>query len=153
MDSGWAVVLGAAIALVGSAIVPWARDAVTDRRTRELDRQKALANASEEVVRLAAWRFEPIANLNWQHETSKRGLALTRLGLLLNRGEVEIQELVERAFTSLAGEDGQFRAGVYLRMASRLREWHRGEISARDAWDTFAAEVDAEERERDARVK
>lgn len=43
MNSAWAVVLGAAIALVGSSVIPWVRDAI--------DRRGAERTAAETVVR------------------------------------------------------------------------------------------------------
>lgn len=50
MDSGWAVVLGAVIALTGSAIVPWIREALSDRRRRAADARERLVVAIVDLV-------------------------------------------------------------------------------------------------------
>lgn len=50
MDSGWAVVMGAAIALVGSSIIPWIRDTAAERSARTLAQQQYLRDAVIEML-------------------------------------------------------------------------------------------------------
>lgn len=51
LDSGIAVIIGALIALTGSAVVPWVRETLKDRQVQKRDRQQRLR---ESVVRVLA---------------------------------------------------------------------------------------------------
>lgn len=51
VDSGLAVIVGALIAITGSALVPWVRETLKERHDQHRDRQKSLR---ESVVRVLA---------------------------------------------------------------------------------------------------
>lgn len=50
MDSGLAVVLGAVIALAGSSLIPWLRESLSERRTREERRRQERDDALVELL-------------------------------------------------------------------------------------------------------
>lgn len=50
MNSGWAVVLGAVIALMGSAIIPWIRDSRTAARRRREDAETRRNTAIVDLI-------------------------------------------------------------------------------------------------------
>ncbi|GAB6859090.1 hypothetical protein [Microbacterium xylanilyticum] len=54
MDSGWAVVLGAVIALAGSAIIPWIREGTEAQRARAEAQKEGLQSAIVELLSVNA---------------------------------------------------------------------------------------------------
>jgi len=137
MDSGWAVILGAVIALIGSSVVPWVRDALGDRRVQA---RAATGRRHDAVVSL----LEANSSLGFAFaiQDNDRTLAAVKA-----RSRAAVQLLLElppreRAILSnvidntapipLAATDGIPPAIKIRVLQAVLLEWAREEISTDD---------------------
>jgi hypothetical protein len=130
MDSGWAVVLGAAIALVGSAIVPWIREAVTERARSTAASRHELADAIHGVIEQGAALFaydDPAIRL------ANSELAVARFTMLITVEKKDIATLVQVAINEIQMPHGSHRAAAYVALSAILPDWFRGELSAPEA--------------------
>jgi hypothetical protein len=149
MDSAWAVIVGAAIALLGSVVTPWIREAVEgkrrraeivreDERVRKHELGVAIHNFMEALVDEFAGR--EINSLD-QVALSKRSLMTTLdLGLLLESPDMPIATVAASAAGMVAmGNDVSLTAVNSL--TSVLSAWRRGQISAWEALDAYRADT------------
>ncbi len=133
MDTGWAVVLGASIGLFGSAVVPWLRDALTQRGQVRLKRRQELADAIRHFIDVGAGRFEQEPTSIPQIEASTASLAL-----LLTKDETPIARLVAHTADLIEADRLSDRASEAFYMATVvLPKWYRGEMKADEAEDMF----------------
>ncbi|WP_146008228.1 hypothetical protein [Microbacterium sp. UMB0228] len=139
MDSGWAVVLGAVIALAGSSVIPWIREALASARLRKERSQERLNDAIVELLAINAGMATAVvtANGNKLAEVySERQRAAARLLLEVPAPErQDIGDVLDHALPS-PKPDGDPQALVLhtthaLQMT--LVEWVSGELRAADA--------------------
>lgn len=108
MDSGIALVLGAVIALTGSALIPWAREALTARR---VSRERNADRLYDAIVELLAVNAEmAVALISTKSDAlgavySERQRASTRLLLAVPKPDREsISDLLGDALPTPDGE-------------------------------------------------
>ena len=149
MNSAWAVIVGAAIALVGSVATPWIREAVEgNRRRAEIVREDARVRKQELGVAIHNF-MEALVEQFAGHERegvdqvalSKRSLMTSLdLGLLLESPDMPIATVVASAAGTVAtGNDAALKAVNSL--TSVLSAWRRGQISAWEALDSYRADT------------
>jgi hypothetical protein len=142
MDSGWAVVLGAGIALLGTAFVPWLKDAF-DRRVRLNDEHnRALTEAIREVIECAIeWTLLPKHNSVPMRRTigAREYRAVAWLELLLNKRERPILNLILDAMSDIRTiHTDPISAEISIAaLMTQLGDWHRGMTTASEAHDRF----------------
>lgn len=149
MDSGWAVILGAVIALIGSSVVPWIRDASEGRRAQA---RATTARRHDAVVSL----LEANSALGFAFAVADNDRTLTAVQA---RSRAAVQLLLElppreRAILSnvidntaplpLAATDGVLPAIKIRVLQAVLLEWAREEISANDLPKKYAKEIQSE---------
>ena len=132
MDSGWAVILGAFIALTGSALIPWLRDSRAEARARE---ERAAVRRREALVDLIAKNSDIGMALTFEDTPAllaafgPRSEAATRL--LLEVTDEERKELLPLLQGSVPLRDGEDQGIVGLKMNSLqtvLVRWASGEL-------------------------
>lgn len=151
MDQGWAVVVGAVIALVGAIGAPWLRDAVTRRRSMERERQELLRDAIAEHLDAVILAHGRSASASERTDLILRAhVAGVKLALLLNSKEVIIEQIGEEAIALApaidTGEDVRIK-GLVLVTAYQMTVlgWVRGEIPTshvRGAYNSWCVELD-----------
>lgn len=98
MDSGWAVVLGATIALVGSAIVPWIREATGRRTSQNSARRNSLQKLIPRILELITQHIENVHMKMWaQNLAAKETRAMVQLSLLLRPDEWKVAAILMQA--------------------------------------------------------
>ncbi|CAI7654444.1 unnamed protein product [Penicillium discolor] len=139
MDSGWAVVLGAVIALAGSSVIPWIREALASARLRKERSQERLNDAIVELLAINAGMATAVVTANGNklaEAYSERQRAAARLLLEVPAPErQDIGDVLDHALPS-PKPDGDPQALVLhtthaLQMT--LVEWVSGELRAADA--------------------
>ena len=135
MDSGWAVVLGAAIALIGSAVIPWIREAATRKQISAHETQSAVSRATLAVIREGA-RFHA-----GNSQIGRREFVIARFRMLVPAEDRDISKLVELAFTSISDPDRDIRGTAYVAMADMLPAWFRHEQKASQLLSDFQREM------------
>jgi hypothetical protein len=134
MDSGWALVIGAGIALFGSAIVPWVKETIQAERREEAERRAALASAIAAVAdHLSAVGKRVVRSKGWANERIDAIAALLKLGLLLKPDEVAIERMSDAALTAVSQGKGR-SVGLYLQLVG---QWYRGEIKPDEAFGLY----------------
>ncbi len=134
MDSGWALVIGAGIALIGSAVVPWIRESLQSRRREEGERRAELAIAITAVANhLSAVGKRVVRKKPWTNQRIDAVASVLKLGLLLKPQEVAIERMTDAAL--LAVTKGKNRSvGLYLQL---MGKWYRGEIKPGAALEMY----------------
>ncbi|NVN00775.1 hypothetical protein [Arthrobacter sp. SDTb3-6] len=162
MNSAWAIVVGAIIALVGSVVTPWIREALeTKRRQAEIDREDvhvrkqetgvAIRNLMEAFMEQYTARGIP----GYDAATlAKRSLMTTLdLGLLLVLSDLAIAPIVSSA-GEVISTGSPSAPKVIDSLTSVLTAWRRGQISDWEALDAYRRDtglevfVENEERHR-----
>lgn len=142
MDSGWAVVLGAFIALTGSALIPWLRDSRAEARAAK---ERAVTRRREAIVDLIARNSAIGVALTFNDKQTllaayeARDEAATRL--LLEVDEAERKELLPLIQRSVPTRDSDDQAVIGLKMHSLqsvLVKWASGEIATADLRKKYA---------------
>ncbi|MGX5681105.1 hypothetical protein [Schumannella luteola] len=102
MQEGWAVVVGAAIALLGSVLAPWVTSRVDGDRSRRQARRDALRAAIGDHIELIVR-----ANAAGQSPDERRAsfnlasVAGSRLALLLEDREVAVEDIGDHTLEAL----------------------------------------------------
>lgn len=132
MDNGWAVVIGATIALIGSAVVPWIREQLTARERLRRERRTALADAIRDLIAVSGACLEEGMNaLKFAAEVEP---VRARLSLLLDSSESEIDEFTMSAIRAMMRhEDDRIAAIGFVHLSRSLPRWLRGELSPKEA--------------------
>ncbi|MFJ4174016.1 hypothetical protein [Microbacterium sp. NPDC089696] len=124
------------IALIGSALVPWLREAFTERRAerRRIDRAKeqAIKDIVHALTKLAGSyaTLEPDERLRQEEAVQD---ALTSLELILTLKEQPIASLLEQAFRDAATQDPSLRAVSKGATPPVLGAWFRGGVTPEEA--------------------
>lgn len=128
MDSGWAVVIGAVVAFVGTVVGPVILDSRTRRSERENARRTEIAALIPELIELL-WMLPK--------EAAHRGEAgkLMRLSVLLNADEAPIA----RIFVGAATPPNRTHSPSQGALSEVIPDWFRGAITPRQAAERFAA--------------
>ncbi|MEV8250488.1 hypothetical protein AB0O87_06150 [Microbacterium sp. NPDC076768] len=136
MDSGWAVVLGAVIALAGSAVIPWIREARAAQRRQEQLSADRLRDAIVELLAVNAGMAMAVISINTEVLRStyaERQRAATRLLLEVPPHERQhisglLSEALPTPTATGGGEPGT------LHMTHALQEvlvlWASGQLDA-----------------------
>lgn len=132
MDQGWAVVLGAIIALTGSALVPWIRDSVTAKGVRDREREERVRGA---VVDLLSANAAQAASLTTGEDgpfvaaVADRARAAAALLIELSAEDREgLTPAIQSG--SASGDDARYQIAA---LQSVLTAWAAGDLSSGDA--------------------
>ena len=139
MDSGWAVILGAIIALSGSSLLPWWRESRAAARQRiELAEQ----TRGDTLVELLAKNFAMAAALvigdaaTVQSSYEARERAGTRLLLTLDQTErLFIRDLLTAAIP--IADDTKLSSGMATALQDVMLRWAAGEVPANETKDMY----------------
>ncbi len=152
MNSAWAIVVGAIIALTGSVATPWIREALeTRRRQAEIDREDVRVRKQETGVAIRnlmeAFMDQYAAHGVPGYDAAalvKRSLMMTLdLGLLLDGLDLAIAPIVSSAGEVIAtGSPSALKAINSL--TSVLTAWRRGQVSGWEALDAYRCDTDLE---------
>jgi len=140
MDEGWAVVLGAVIALTGSALVPWVRDALNARATHRRELQERIRAAVIDLLGAnAAQAAAMIADDDGAFYTALESRGRAAAALLL---ELPADERRGIAATIALGSPGRSNGRVSaLALQHALTAWASGDVSAADSEQVYRSEV------------
>ena len=133
MQEGWAVVIGAAIALVGSIGAPWLTGRVDAGRRRREARRDALRLAIGDFIELTVRAYaggQDAEQRRMSHNLAS--VAATRVALLLEGDEAVIEQIGDEALDAAVlrppgDPEGMMRLGAYQ---SAVHRWFRGELPA-----------------------
>jgi len=155
MDSGWAAVIGAGIALLGSVFAPWLKDSLERRHLQHEGNRSAISKsllritAAAPAVALArleaahsdgAAQAEGVkAMVNFALKQSESSEAVFELGLLLSARDTPLETMARSVLTAAASKD-DFSVEVICFTQAAAR-WYRTELSAKEALSTFEADV------------
>lgn len=140
MDNGWAVVLGAAIALIGSALIPWVREAMQASRTEKARVDRAIETGIREVVH----SLMTIANSRPMSITEIGKLEIeaqdtvTSFELLLRADDHPLTSTLDLAFTDAASKDERLRILAKAAMPIYLTGWRNGVYSPREVKEKYS---------------
>lgn len=143
MDSGWAVVLGAFIALTGSALIPWLRDSRAEARARK---ERAETRRRDAVIDLIARNsgiaiavtFTDQATLLRAFEA--RDEAATRLLLEVEEAERdELLPLLQGSIPSRQGQDLSVMRTKSIALQNVLVRWASGELETAKLRSTYGS--------------
>jgi hypothetical protein len=150
MDSGWAVVVGAFIGLLGSmagavltpvlvARVERSRDRKSVAREDARERLAALGDAITEVLTALLDQFTGVTGATpgeVVHLLKRSMLAMLALGLLLSDDDQPIASIVASAHL-LVLEDAPIAMNCLTALTSALPAWRRGVLSGWEALDSY----------------
>jgi hypothetical protein len=156
MDSGWAIVIGAAIALLGSVFAPWLKDTI-DRRNRQLESNRSAVAASLQLIATATpaaalARLEMLRNdLDGERQATTHAAArlqitklyeaqnsVFELGLLLTTKDAPIETMARMVVNAAQRDDFAVELHCFIRFAA---SWYRGDLSAEAALTLFRNDV------------
>ena len=139
MDQGWAVVLGAVIALTGSSVLPWVREAATAKGVRDRDRADRIRLA---VIDLLSANAAQAAALTTKEDgafvtaVADRGRAAAALLIELPAEDREgLAPAIQAG--SASGDDARYKLGALQHV---LTAWIAGDVSSADAEKSCRAE-------------
>ncbi|KZE90629.1 hypothetical protein [Microbacterium sp. TNHR37B] len=142
MDQGWAVVLGAVVALTGSSLIPWARESFRDRAERKRQREVRLREAVVDVLAAnaaqgSALTFDNDADLHVAFEARARAVAR----LLIEADSAERRGL---SAALNAAAPGRSDTGERIRALQLvLTAWAGGDMSAESLESEYRKELQA----------
>ncbi|WP_137750131.1 hypothetical protein [Microbacterium sp. SGAir0570] len=146
MDSGWAVVLGAVIALIGSSVVPWIRESLAERsrakRAQEERRRTAMIDVIETTSAGAAALImddDPAFLAAY----SARTAAVTRL--MLECDEADRRHLW-KVNTRAAGKSRRNAPEAARAFHLVMVDWYAGTVPADKLLERFDEELREAER-------
>jgi hypothetical protein len=143
MDSGTAVVYGAAIALVGSAVIPWIREEVQQRgqRRREYDRElrAATRDAMQGLNEMFYVYGTPIKAKNAIHQQVQR----LWLAMVVRRQDRPISHLIDRVASNLVEPDEYVRLASIKALADVLPQWFRRECKTSEVVRLYEREYES----------
>ncbi len=147
MDSGWAVVLGAVIALIGSSVVPWVRESLAERSQATRARDERRRTAMVEVIETTS---AGVAALMMDDDPafvsaySARSAAMTRL--MLECDEADRRHLWD-VNTRAAGKSRRNAPEAARAFHLVMMDWYAGIVPAEELLARFDKELrNAEER-------
>ncbi|WP_022886394.1 hypothetical protein [Glaciibacter superstes] len=134
MDSGWSVIIGAAIALIGAFLGAWAQSLFTARaqsaQARRQLRTEAIREVTISLVELEAAIREGEPRL--EAASNRMNGAVIALGLSLKRGERGALTFVQNAFEHLMSRNCPEPAHVLDIVSLTLLGWNRGGLKLKD---------------------
>jgi hypothetical protein len=139
MNSAWAIVIGAAIALVGSIGAPWVKEAVERRSRRTESRREQLQVAIEEFVD----HIGTIIGDRAAGVATSRSLALstaTRIALLLDEKDAVVDQMLPAVV--IAATQGLHESAALGAFQASIHPWYRGDLSAQAALDMFVENLE-----------
>lgn len=138
LDSGWALIFGAVIALAGSVFAPWIRDASQRRHVQEEqlrdEQRKALLAYQDSALVLLRMRSVPDADYDRGAVLSDLHRDDARLQLCLPKKDAAIGDIVSDLTVRVSAKDAQddrwYALGGYRAVTSH---WFRHQITADEA--------------------
>jgi hypothetical protein len=148
MTDGWAVLLGAVIALVGSVVAPWIREALAAKRRRaEIERKDSRARKRELGVTIREL-LDSLLELHVKGGSNKGEAFAARLkrvmmaaldfGLLLEQSDQAIVSIVSDANVAIMNSEDT-AVSALTSLTSVLPAWRRGTITAWEALTRYRA--------------
>lgn len=140
MDQGWAVVLGAVIALTGSALVPWIREAATAKGERDRDHKNRVRAA---VIDLLSANAAQAAALT----TKEDGAFVTAVAARARAAAALLIELPAEDRAGLApaiqlgSASGEYAREKLAALQHVLTSWTVGDIRSIDAESAYRVEL------------
>lgn len=131
MDTAWAVVAGSAIGAIGTLVGTTYGSYLGDRRRARTAHSDALRSALEVVLLqlIEHAGHARRADKPAMYESGEKFIAAAaRLGLLLRKGEAQIDTIVTGTFAAIA-LDPQNGASYSSSLAQLLPAWYRGDIT------------------------
>lgn len=128
MDNGWAIVIGATIALVGAIGAPWAQAEIAGRAQRRRESQLARGAGIARVLR-ALVELDHCVRLESSCPDLRREAeeAVLEFDLTLIRGQQPASDLVVTGYRLIGRRLTDDPEGVLNVLAGTLLRWHRGD--------------------------
>lgn len=144
MDGGWAVVLGAVIALTGSALIPWVREAISARRAEKARVDRALERSIREVVHVLATisHSRPLSMPEIGKLDVEARDAVTAFDLLLDGRSQPVSVALDLAFSDAASKDERLRQVARSTIPLLLTGWKAGMYSGPDVYKRYVTARD-----------
>jgi hypothetical protein len=139
MNSAWAIVIGAAIALVGSIGAPWVKEAVERKSRRAESRREQLRLAIEEFIEQVSSVVGDRAAGHLPSRTPALSTA-TRIALLLDEKDAPVEQMLP--VVVIAAKDGVHEAAALGAFQAAVHPWFRGDISSKTALDAFVKQLE-----------
>jgi hypothetical protein len=133
MDAGLAAILGAAIGLLGSAVVPWVREHFEFRAQRKREHRDELRAAVREVVASTTEVFRTKFADRSRELVGRSFAASTQFGLLVEPADAEMARVVDEATMAMWGDELSERLASFKALIDVLAPWYRGEMTALEA--------------------
>ncbi|MFB7844037.1 hypothetical protein [Microbacterium sp. NPDC056052] len=149
MDSGLAVILGAVIALVSSAVIPWIRDALTEKRAERARRNRAIDKSIRDLTHALVARSyaRPLTRMDQAALDIDARDLLTRFDLLLDGRHEPLSVAIDQAFQDAASDDTELRILARAITPLRLTGWRSGIYTSPDVYKRYMDQrADAEVR-------
>jgi hypothetical protein len=141
MDSGLAVIIGAAIALVSSSVIPWIRESVTKRAQSELEYRAALRDAMRASMRALSEMSHSRKEGMTREEMVSHRERLLELALVVRGDDRPVSLLVDRVASDFVEDDDTVGIASYRALVDVVPRWFRGEIDSSNLVNRFDAEV------------
>lgn len=141
MDSGWAVVLGAVIALVSSAVLPWIRESFAARREERARVARGIEKGIIEVVEalMTISYARPLTTPEVAKADIKARGTVTAFELLLDVRSQSIATMLDQAFSDAASKDERLRTVARAAVPIILTGWRSGVYSGPEAFEQYAS--------------
>lgn len=142
MDSGWAVILGAIIALTGSSLLPWWRETLAERRQSAADAARRRSDAIVELLARNAGvsmsgALRDAARIQATYEARQR--AMIRLLLEVPGDERKDMARLLKNSVPIVTDTAK---GIPGHMTSALQDvilaWAAGELPASDLYPRYS---------------
>jgi len=135
MDSGWAVVLGAAIAFLGSVGGKALQDWLSDRRNRVLAQREERREAVRGVIALTLEQQRAhVSGTPMTADLLDRQLAsASELALVAEKGGSEAGAFVLAQWRAIRDASNQKEVATAAgRLVNAITAWHRGELNSKE---------------------
>ncbi|WP_414171837.1 hypothetical protein [Clavibacter tessellarius] len=154
MDSGLAVIVGAAIALVSSSLIPWLREAVTQRSEREREYRLELREAARAAIDSIseAYLLEGEDAASPERAISRKA-RIVNLGIVVRGEDAPLSVAVEDAAGLISMPDQLGRYAGYRAITEIVPKWFRGGCTSAELMDEYRTMCDKWYGLADAAVK
>ncbi|KAA0960869.1 hypothetical protein FQ142_08285 [Microbacterium sp. ANT_H45B] len=141
MDQGWAVVLGAVIALTGSSLVPWVREAASAKGARDRDRADRVRAAVIDLLGANAAQAAALAadeDASFVAAVAERGRAAAALLIELPADDRAGLAPAIQAGSASGSADARYKLAALQHV---LTAWTAGDLRSADAESACRAEI------------
>jgi hypothetical protein len=154
MDSGVAVIVGAAIALISSSLIPWLRETVTQRGEREREYRLELREAARAAIDSIseAYILEGDDAASPERAISRKA-RIVNLGIVVRGEDAPLSVAVEDAAGVISMPDQLGRYAGYRAITEVVPKWFRGGCTSSELMAEYRAAYDKWYGLADAAVK